>query len=390
MVRLIQIIKKNLKKRASSDPLETGSSLPETTLPRLEAEYRPVVPSDPYPLPKDNPYRRKEGVSSEPSYVSGEKLKALYLELHASVQFALTGIIHWEKIEHLLGRIVDIFINEPYNDLLLLAYSFSRQHYLSAHIANDVILTTGFARSLGFSREDMCAIALCAFTHDLGMVGSDNASQKGQQLSSEEINDIKQHPSRAAEIVRPVFSEKIASSMPRPNGIRWEKIASVVLDVHERENGQGYPRGIPGVRIHLWAKIIAVCDAFEALVHPRVFRASYSPYEAIKIIIKKKDILFDDIVVKRFIDFLSIYPVGAFVYLNSGEIAMVLASSAGFPTRPKVMILVNENREIEGQGRVIDLAEKDFVYIANVLEPEKEKEILHFLNPRGQMNVDEV
>ncbi len=375
MVRLIQIIKKNLKKSASSDPLEGSVLLPETALPRLEAEYRPLVPSDPYPLPKDNPYRRKEGGFSEPSYVSGEKLKALYLELHASVQFALTGIIHREKIEDLIGRIVDMFINEPYNDLLLLAYSFSRQHYLSAHIANDVILTTGFARSLGFSREDMCDIALCAFTHDLGMVGSEGASQKGQQLSSDDINDIKQHPSRAAEIVRPVFSEKIAS---------------VVLDVHERENGQGYPRGIPGVRIHLWAKIIAVCDAFEALVHPRVFRASYSPYEAIKIIIKKKDILFDDVVVRRFIDFLSIYPVGAFGYLNSGEIAMVLGSSPGFPTRPKVRVLVNENREIEEQGRVIDLAEKDFVYIASVLEPEKEKEILHFLNPRGQMNVDEV
>lgn len=376
MVRLIRIIKKNLKKRFSADhPPEVAALMSEAPLHRLEAEYRPDAPAEPLPLPQDNPYRRKEGMSVEGAFASSEKLKALYLELHASVQFALTGIIHRDKIEHVIGCVVDLFMNEPYNELLLLAYSFSQKNYLSAHIANDVVLTTGFARALGFSREEMCDIALCAYTHDLGMTGLNDPSQKTKQLSTDDINDIKQHPSRAAEIVRPVFSEKIAS---------------VVLDVHERENGQGYPRGIPGIRIHLWAKIIAVCDAFEALTHPRVFRPAYSPYEAIKIIIKKKDILYDDAVVKRFIDYLSIYPVGTFVYLNSGEVAMVLGAASAFPTRPRVRILVNENREIEGSGREIDLAEKDFVYIASVLPPEKEKEILHFLNPRGQMNVDEV
>jgi hypothetical protein len=189
------------------------------------------------------------------------------------------------------------------------------------------------------------------------------------------IEDIKQHPLRSAEIVRPIFSERIAS---------------VIMDVHERENGQGYPRGIPGAEINLWAKIIAVVDAFEALTHPRIFRPAYSPYEAIKMIIKKKDVLFDDMVVKRFIDFMSIYPVGSLVKLNSGEVAIVTAGSTASPTRPVVKVILNENKEVEEANTVIDLVEREFVYITGVVEPEKEKELLYFLKPRGQVDLDEI
>ena len=57
--------------------------------------------------------------------------------------------------------------------------------------------------------------------------------------------------------------------------------------------------------------------------------------------------------------------------------------------RPKVRVIVNENREIEGQGVLINLVEREFVYITGVVDPEKEKEMLYFLKPRGQVDLDE-
>jgi HD-GYP domain-containing protein (c-di-GMP phosphodiesterase class II) len=255
-----------------------------------------------------------------------------------------------------------------------MTYSFSRKNYLTGHVANDVILTVAFGLSLGYQRSDLIDLGICAFSHDLGMLGFESIAKKDQRLSEQEVDDIKRHPMIAAGIVRPVFSEKIAA---------------VVTDIHERENGQGYPRGIPGAQIHIWAKVIAVCDTFEALTHPRVFRAPYSPYEAMKIIIKKKDLFFNDMVVKRFIDFMSIYPVGMLVYLNTGEMALVTGSNAGYPTRPVIRVLVNENREVEEVPRIIDLAHQNFVYITGVVDPEKEKEVLYFLKPRGQVDLDE-
>ena len=129
-------------------------------------------------------------------------------------------------------------------------------------------------------------------------------------------------------------------------------------------------------------------DTFEALTHPRIFRPAYSAYEALKIIIKKKDVLFDDVIVKRFIDFMSIYPVGALVELNSGEVALVIGSNPGSPTRPVVRVVITEKREIEEHAVPLNLVERDFVYITGVVAPAKEKELLYFLKPRGQVDLD--
>ena len=374
MVRLIHMLKKGLKKpsAATVPVVQEDLSLPQEPKPRPAASFDE-------PPKGESPYHRKvnarlsgEDLREQLEHFDG--LKDLYRELYAAVKFSMGGVIHREKIIAVLEKVATVFSERPYNELLLISYTFSRKNYLAAHIANEVILTIGFALSLGYERAEVIDLGVCAFTHDLGMVGFDALAKKAQQLTEQEIEDIKRHPLIAADLVRPIFSEKIAS---------------VLMDVHERQNGQGYPRGIPGAQIHVWAKIIAVCDTFEALTHPRVFRAPYSPYEAMKIIIKKKDVFFEDTIVKRFIDFISIYPVGMLVYLNTGEMAMVMGSNAGSPTRPVVRVLINERREVEELLRTINLAEQNFVYITGVVEPEKEKEVHYFLKPRGQVDLDE-
>ncbi len=377
MVRLIHIIKKGFRKpkeQPQEATLENAGTLPVSP----EPQPRSAEDFDTPPKGESSFHRRGAGIPAGQDareYLERYNgLKDLYRELYGTARFALSGAIHRDRMLGIIERVADVFEAKPYNELLLIAFTFSRKQYLAAHIANDVILTVAFALSLGYARRDVVDLGICAMTHDLGMVGFDDIVKKNMQLNAQEIEDIKRHPLIAAERVRPVFAEKIAS---------------VVTDIHERENGQGYPRGIPGAEIHVWAKIIAVCDTFEALTHPRVFRAPYTPYEAMKIIIKKKDVFFDDEIVKRFIDFMSIYPVGMLVYLNTGEIAMVTGSNIGSPTRPVVQVLVNEKREVEDLPRPIDLEAQKFVYITGVLEPEKEKEILYFLKPRGQVELDE-
>ena len=380
MVRLIKVLKQSLRKTRNNEPADAASS-PPLLSPR---EVLPLVDDRPLDPRRENPYCRKAPASSDDASPSNSEWKGtdassgasrvLYTNLRAMVALALSGIFQKSKIEELLEQVITVFQSDPYDELLLLSYSVSRKAYLEAHIVNDIILTVAFGCNLGFSREELLDLAICAFAHDLGMSQFEEISRKGQALTQSEVDDVKQHPLRSAEIIRPVFGEKIAA---------------VVEAIHERENGQGYPRGIPGSEIHLWAKIIAVCDTFEALTHPRIFRPLYGPYEAMKIVIKKKDVLFDDVVVKRFVNFLSIYPIGTIVHLNSGEIAMVVAAHAGVPTCPVVRLLINEKREIEDSRQLIDLADRKLVYITGVVEPEKEKEIVAFLKPRGQVDIDE-
>jgi len=294
--------------------------------------------------------------------------KNIYMEFFHTVRSCLAGNINKDTIEQAVQKVMKAFAQDPYNGLLLYSYTTSQDNYLSAHIANDVILSIGFAVSLGLSDKDVMDIGLCAFGHDFGMSEHVNLFQKTVKLTDEESSLIQQHPQKSAEIFKAFFPDRVI------NGI---------LDVHEQVNGGGYPKRKLGVEISFLGKTAAICDAFEALTHPRKYRKAFSPYEAVKMIIKQKDVIFDAQILKKFLDFISIYPIGSLVYLNTGETAMVVGSNRGKPTRSIVRVLLNLKREVDRSGKTINLLEDQMLYIRGCVEPKEEGEILHFLKPRG-------
>lgn len=300
----------------------------------------------------------------------GDSLEVkMYCDLLDAVQSSLDGRVDKERIEVCVSTISDVLIKNPYSPLLLLSYTAaSRGSYLATHITNNVILAIGFGSSLGLSKDDLIDLGICAFGHDLGMAECAQIFDKKEQLNDSENKRIKEHPLKSAEIFRPFFSEKIIAG---------------ILDIHENVNGKGYPDGKTGDEISYLAKVVAICDVFEALTHPRNYRKELSPYEALKLIIKKKDIIFDGRVVKRFLELLSVFPVGSIVYVNTGEVAMVVGANLGSPTRPVLKIILSPKKEVDSSGRVVNLLEDPMLYISGPVESKDESEILHFLNPRG-------
>lgn len=296
------------------------------------------------------------------------RYKNTYMELFNTVRSCLTGKMNKETIERAVQKVMKEFAENPYNELLLYSYATSQDNYLSAHITNDVILSIGFAVSLGLPERDVMDIGLCAFGHDFGMLEYVNLFQKTIKLTDQENSLIQQHPKKSAEIFKPFFSDRVI------NGI---------LDIHEQVNGSGYPSRKLGAEISFLGKAVALCDAFEALTHPRKYRKAFSPYEAIKMIIRQKDIIFDAKILTKFLDFISIYPVGSLVYLNTGETAMVVGANHGKPTKSVVRVLLNLKREVDRSGKTVNLLEDQMLYIRGCVEPKEEGEILHFLKPRG-------
>jgi len=132
---------------------------------------------------------------------------------------------------------------------------------------------------------------------------------------------------------------------------------------------------------------VSLCDVFEALTHSRNYRKAGTPYEAIKAIISKKNIFFDTPLLKNFVEFLSIYPIGNLVYLNTGKTAIVVGSNRGFPTRSIVRILLDAKKEVDTTGKVVNLLEDNMLYISGCIDPKEEEEVLHFLKPRGDITL---
>ncbi len=128
-------------------------------------------------------------------------------------------------------------------------------------------LSTKLAKRLALSSEQIDEVARAAELRDVGMVSiPDTVVRKPGALTEEEWALIRQHP---------IVGETILTAAPALG-----PIAGLVRSTHERHDGHGYPDRLRGVQIPLGARIIAVCDAFVAMVSPRTYREAYTEDEA--------------------------------------------------------------------------------------------------------------
>ncbi len=147
----------------------------------------------------------------------------------------------------------------------------ARDSYTRGHSEAVSDIATKIAMKMGISEEDIELIRLGGKLHDLGKIGVvDSVLLKTGKLTDDEFAIIKKHPVIGAEILRPVPS--LAPIIP------------IVLYHHERIDGKGYPEGLQGASIPLWARITAVGDTYHALTSDRPYRAGMPKDKALEII----------------------------------------------------------------------------------------------------------
>ncbi len=135
----------------------------------------------------------------------------------------------------------------------------ARDVYTRGHSEAVAEIAVGMGRVMGFEPEDIEMLEIAARLHDLGKIGIPDAILlKPGKLTVGEYDIIKTHPTIGSEILRPIPS--MAQLIP------------AVLSHHERIDGTGYPQGLKGKNIPLWARIIAVGDIYHALTSNRPYR----------------------------------------------------------------------------------------------------------------------
>jgi putative nucleotidyltransferase with HDIG domain len=114
------------------------------------------------------------------------------------------------------------------------------------------------ARELGLPEQRTERVRLAGILHDIGKIGvSDAILRKPGPLNEAEWREIRRHPE---------FGARILGTRELVDIREW------VLASHERPDGKGYPRGLRGEEIPLEARILAVADAYEAMIADRVYR----------------------------------------------------------------------------------------------------------------------
>jgi len=169
-----------------------------------------------------------------------------------------------------------------------LAILAEAQPTLGRHVDDVSLLAVALGRELGLGVAELDDLAQAADLHDVGKVAIPSSIlDKPGPLEEEEWHWMRRHT---------LIGERMLAGAPA-----LRNVARIVRATHERFDGTGYPDGIAGEEIPLAARVIAVCDAFDAMVSDRVYRRALSYEQAIRELERGAGTQFDPRVVSAFL-----------------------------------------------------------------------------------------
>src|SRR5438128_1572346 len=140
------------------------------------------------------------------------------------------------------------------------------------HTRRVAMLAVEIGEKLGLSPNRLRSLAIGGLLHDIGKLSvPDSILQKPGPLDDDEFDVVKLHPERGRELLNEL-------------GGFDETVRRLVLDHHERLDGSGYPRGLTDAELDLATRILAVCDVYDALVSPRVYRSAWPREKALALL----------------------------------------------------------------------------------------------------------
>ena len=235
------------------------------------------------------------------------------------------------------------------NDMIHIFDLKTHDEYTYHHSLSVALLATATGQSLGFGLRELMNLGRSALLHDIGkqFVPREIINKNGK-LTKEELAEMKSHPSNGA-------------SNLKAKGLGSTELLGGVLFHHEKINGSGYPKGLAGSDIPLFAKIVSVADVFDALTSYRSYRSPMTPTAAYELILRDAGSAFEYSIVEAFTKKLDFYPINAALELSNGQMVHVAENENAL--RPVVVDARTKEK--------LDLASPKYsdLVIARVAEP---------------------
>lgn len=203
---------------------------------------------------------------------------------------------------------------------------FSLKDYDCVHPVQVAGFSIFLGRKLGFGESELTGLGMAAMLENIGYtVLPDGMISEPGALNSIETHEIHQHSHYGYQILK-----DFTGAAP--------DILAGVLGHHEQWDGSGYPFGLKGNSIPLFARIISIADVYYALVSRRPYRGRFLPHEAIEYIMAFSGAVFDPELVQLFSRVVPLYPTGVMVNLNTGERCIITGINQGYTGRPVVRV----------------------------------------------------
>ena len=220
-----------------------------------------------------------------------------------------------------------------------------RKHgdYAYAHAVDCCALAVALGRQLGLPEGTLRDVAMGGLLMDIGMTSIPSSLLlKPGPLTEAERAAMREHVG-------------VGEVLYRRSGMDHGIILEMLLHHHERHDGSGYPHGLAGNDIPLYARIAGIVDTYDAMISPRPWRAVLSRHDALQAMYRERGRLFQDELLEQFMQCLGVYPVGSLVELSSGEVAIVMAQNPTRRLRPVLMLLTDAAKKIRSHFEQLDL-----------------------------------
>jgi len=184
-------------------------------------------------------------------------------------------------------------VDVPINIMPLLLEILPEHYSTHDHSVNVAFFSAIIGKYTDIESGKLKNLAFAGLLHDIGKIDIDNLIlSKPEHLEDYEYELVKEHSH---------FGYLILEE----NKITEKDILNGVLYHHEKLDGSGYPQGLRGKVIPKFARIIGMCDVFDALTTHRTYRHNYSTYEALLLIKQQMREQFDELYTDTFIRLLS-------------------------------------------------------------------------------------
>ncbi|HET7673922.1 MAG TPA: HD domain-containing phosphohydrolase, partial [Gammaproteobacteria bacterium] len=241
-----------------------------------------------------------------------------------------------------LNPMVSSIVRNP-DAMTWLAQLRERQSLVYQHAINCSVWMIVFGRSLGLDRDVLENLAMVGLLFDVGKSRlPPGLITRRPPLSPEDNALLKKHVDYGIEILQ------------KTPGISQQVIAGV-WSHHEFADGSGYPNGLRGTDIPAFGRMAAVVDWYASATKPYDGRPPLSSIQAIERLHGMRGKKFQAEMVDQFVQAIGVYPTGTLVELNSGEIGVVIAQNRTRRLQPKVLVIMNANKERLESFEAVDL-----------------------------------
>jgi len=227
---------------------------------------------------------------------------------------------------------------------------------LPMHLIEVTFASMKVGKGMGYDTQQLVRLGLTAFLENVGIYRvPERILRKRERLNEEERKIIRAHPLLSARILA-------------RTGDRYQWLARLALQTHERSDGSGYPRGLEGEQISETASIIGLTETYIAMIKHRPYRDRVRQTDAVRFVIEEAKRQFPGKVLKAFINEVSLYPIHTHVRLNNKAIGRVEATHRYRPQRPTVALLYDSEGKRMKTPRTIDLSEDPLFYITEIID----------------------